>query len=123
MDDVFYFSQSDVDLQNLATEALEVGFAVQRITNAGLSLHRSEDPTTRVHIAPLDSIEEEDLAVVTSSGVKSWFTVSHHRRDVDLMKSLVKRWLTKFGGWVGNDDDLFSPRFSLEDIDSFVYPE
>jgi hypothetical protein len=64
--------------------------------------------------------EQEELQ---SCGIESAYCITHHRQSLPLILPILELLLKRFGGWAGNDDDGFKPRFDKNSISLFCYPD
>lgn len=63
----------------------------------------------------------EDTVFLHENQIVFIVMITHHTYELNLIMPIIKETLFEFGGMLGNDSDLFYPRFTLETIAEFRY--
>jgi hypothetical protein len=121
MDDVFYFSELQVGLADIAILADRRGMP-RVLRSGGLVITLGEGPYDHCHWADfgIDEAEPKDAEDLRRSGIRSGLCISHHPVAMPALKPLLRDVLAAYGGWVGSDDDGFHPRFTLFNLELLV---
>lgn len=122
MEDVLYFTTQQLSIDDIARIAEEQGFKTTTAP-AGVTIYSSDRQKIIWNVYPFgqEYMEEAERELVQREGWISSFCISHHPRDSSEFFILATALLQRFGGWIANADDLFEPRFDLENIASFRY--
>lgn len=122
MDDVFYLSPA-----RLNKKCLQKVF--QNIDSFNVREYRLSDAIqietgTQVINMTIMGVLEFDKSgqeFIQTHEIKSIVCISHHKSCVQETMALAKLLLNRWGGWIGNDSDGFSPVFDSTNISSFHY--
>jgi hypothetical protein len=121
VDDLFYFTEQDVNLKKLAELASLMENVKVELHSEGL---RTElIPNARnsgVHWAPYTEQEMEptERQELKAMGIQSAFCMSYHPSSFHELKVLLLLILRKYGGWLGDDSEGFHPRRNLEELEA-----
>lgn len=121
MDDLFYFTRRDVALSEIANVARRLDCQAVNLGQRGLELVLDDGSRTDWSVFDFDKLENADRDDLLREGIRSAFCVSHHPVAIRTLLGLLRVLLAEFGGWIGNDDDRFMPRFDLSNLDKFRY--
>jgi hypothetical protein len=125
MNDVFHLSPADITAADLAHAASECGHTnVQIRPDAATVLNGSNGRVLwSITAVDLDDLSDEECRDLSQRGVRKVHTISYHPGEADKLRELARTLLRTHGGWIGSDDDFFTPLYDLTDIDNLLSPE
>lgn len=126
MNDLFYFSSELItlmDLNNLLSDSDSyVTFLTPKEDCLQIS-SKSGDIVWQIFKMDISSDfhDSPNINVIQEAGARVCFCISHHSWTLVQLSAVLKIFLKKYGGWIGNDTDDFAPQFTLANIDSLCY--
>ncbi len=125
MEDIFYFSNERILLSEIKKIAESSGY--HRITLASdeqaLELGNRNGSYWQIYL--LDTVkdipEPEDKEFLKKLNMISGLCLCHHKNDINELLIFIAKIGEKYGGWIGNDEDGFEPRFPVNQLDNFRY--
>lgn len=125
MDDVFYLSEQQLTLADVASLLRVHGVYVESETENGVVARLGPAPDDGCHWAlhSFSEMDPDEAMQLRQDGVLSVFCVSHHPTALQRLLPVLRIVLEAHGGWVGNDDEGYEPRFDFTSLDRFRYPQ
>ncbi|KQV49839.1 MULTISPECIES: hypothetical protein [unclassified Duganella] len=122
MNDVFYFSSSDIALDKVCKLLSEEFSYNLYLTENQDALQIDMSDSMRFQVQKMNINDDfggpADLEVISRINARSCLCVSYHNVNLPELKVVLRTLLQSFGGWVGSDAEAFEPLYSLENIDS-----
>jgi hypothetical protein len=133
MDDLYYFSKSNLDLDQIARYAQELGLATTEFSVQGsrwLSVLETPERYSQWNLltdgVPPDAFagfEEPQMKVMQEFAPASALVISYHRPSLNNLVRFLKLLLERHNGWVGRDDGTFERRYDLKDLEELLIAE
>lgn len=123
MDDIFYLCPIKIELSDIET-------AFQNIKKIKINLFKKSDTLQvkyreKIIIFTLMNINEfkdqVDNKILIEKNISKVICISHHKSYIAEVLELSKELLLTWGGWLGNDNDGFSPLFDISNLSYFNY--
>jgi hypothetical protein len=120
LNDLFYFSQKELNLRDLHSLLSEVNVYSLFLTENcdALQVGFGEKIIWQIYQMNISAdFSDEDILDIGATGAKTCFCISYHNNTLNQLKLILIMCLETFGGWVGSDSDGFEPKLTLENID------
>ena len=120
---LFYVCDVHLLIKLLATAAAKDGPAKSIVAEdavTGFSVDRAQRVLWNAHRMGPSDCEDDDFRCISSVPTTIW-CISHHPHERTPRIATLRNNLEDYGGFVGNDEECFEPRFTLKDIDQFTY--
>lgn len=124
MDDIFYLSSKNVRIKDIDETAKRVNVKRTFIPKSTdiIEVEYCDGVMANWFCMELEYFQEsEDKKFLIDNKIKSIFCISHHPSSFSLLLPHIKILLQEYGGWIGNDEEGFQPRFNIWNIDLFNY--
>jgi len=130
MVDLFYFTRDAVSLEDIARLAEQAGYRTLVFGAASgpelNTYYNDEDFWQWIPISRKDgdfrSFDRKSKEVIDTFRPVSAFIVAYQPMSWPSLRSLLKRVMECFGGWIGSDTDGWQPIFTFDNIDKQPNP-
>jgi hypothetical protein len=125
MDDLFYFSKSNVHLHDVEQTAVKAGYQCEvKADTHGVWLDVYEQDQTlwqwselREDAGDFNGFDLPQLDRIREYQPSAAFIVAHHLDSWQRLIDFLKLILSRFDGWIGCDDGAFEVIYTLDNID------
>lgn len=118
MEDLYYLTKTDMELEDIAACAEEFGYRHYYVTRAyrDLVIHYSEDDLCRWAKLEKDklALEDSEREQMSQLQLSSIFMINYHATSLPKLVDFLKRILERHGG-VGCDED-WRVNYTIDDI-------
>lgn len=132
MEDIFYFTRSEVSPEHLAelSHTSEYGARLcpwSQEERSSVNVYYGGERFWQFiplgdDAGDLDTWEPEARRVVAAYQPASAYIVVHHADSWPELRSFLLRVLRRYGGWIGSDTESLAPSYTADDIESAPYP-
>ncbi len=124
MDDIIFFSKQIIMNEDVKRYAIDIGAIRVFISESydDLAIYYSKNHKVDWYKMSIDEFGDPcDADYLLQNEIKSIYLISHHKKDLPFIINHIKLLMRDFGGWLGNDSDMFQPCFNIDNIEKFSY--
>lgn len=121
MDDIFYLSPVKLDTDSVCKVFQNVdGICVKDFRASDAIQIYTETQIINMTLMGLSEFYEADQEFIRTHEIASVVCISHHKSYAKETLKLMMLLLDKWGGWIGSDNEGFTPIYDKINLSSFM---